>query len=278
MPTAQTTTRLTARAGQFYPGDAREMQRMIDRFLAIGDGETHPCRAIMLPHAGWVYCGETLGKTLSRCEVPETVIVLGPKHTPNGPNLSVASHEAWAIPGATIPVATGIVNRLIELHPGVLRDADAHRLEHGTEVLLPFLHRVNPNIRIVPIVLGQMNYRETSVLAEALATVVRELSDAGQRPLFVISSDMNHFGSEEENRRLDGMALDAMTAGNPRKLYDTCAAFGISMCGVLPAVTVMQALQRETPAIKPQLVDYTTSAKASGDTSRVVGYAGIIIA
>jgi AmmeMemoRadiSam system protein B len=68
-----------------------------------------------------------------------------------------------------------------------------------------------------------------------------------------------------------------MTGGDPRKLYETCQANEISMCGVVPAVTIMQALQKKTPEIKPEVVDYTTSAKASGDASRVVGYAGVVI-
>src|SRR5262245_38845890 len=99
MTTVASNIRPAARAGQFYPGDAREMNAMADRFLAMGDGVKQPYRAIMLPHAGWIYCGETMGKTLARCEVPDTVIVLGPKHTPYGPNLSVASQDAWNIPG-----------------------------------------------------------------------------------------------------------------------------------------------------------------------------------
>lgn len=281
MTTAHTSIRPAARAGQFYPGDAREMNAMANRFLApapgMGGGQKRAYRAVMLPHAGWIYCGGTLGKTLARCEVPGTAIVLGPKHTPYGPNRSVASHESWKIPGATIPVATEVVDRLVALLPGLPREAEAHRMEHGTEVLLPFLHRVNPSLRVVPLVIGPMSYRDTGVLADALATLVRELKEAGKRPLLVISSDMNHFAGEQENRRLDGMALGAMTGGDPHKLYDTCAAFDISMCGVLPAVTIMRALRHETPAIRPELVDYTTSAKASGDTSQVVGYAGVVI-
>ena len=88
---------------------------------------------------------------------------------------------------------------------------------------------------------------------------------------------MNHFADETENRRRDALALDAMKTGNPRHLYDSCLQNDISMCGLLPAAVIMQALQHETPSIHPQLIDYTTSAAASGDTSRVVGYAGIVI-
>jgi AmmeMemoRadiSam system protein B len=84
---------------------------------------------------------------------------------------------------------------------------------------------------------------------------------------------MNHFAPEAENRRRDMLALNAMRTGDPRALYDTCVSHDISMCGMLPAVTVMNALGKTTPT----LIDYTTSAQASGDSSRVVGYAGVVI-
>lgn len=269
--------RAAARAGQFYPSDVLEMQTMVNRLLALSKKPSRLYRAIMLPHAGWIYCGETLGRTLGQSRVPNTAIIIGPRHTPFGPNISVASHTTWNIPGSAIPVATHVVKRLTTLLPNLPSETDAHRMEHGTEVLLPFLHQINRNIQIVPIVLGQVSFADASVIAKALAVVVKELGDAGERPLLVISSDMNHFAVEQENRRLDGMAIEAMTSGDARQLYDTCVRHDISMCGVMSAVTIMKTLQHETSRIKPILVDYTTSATASGDTSRVVGYAGVVI-
>ncbi len=277
MSTHQGCIRATARAGQFYPSNVLEMQAMADQYLALGKKPRHPYRAIMLPHAGWIYCGETIGRTLGHCQIPNTAIIIGPRHTPYGSNISIASHTAWNIPGAAIPIATLVVKRLTTLLPSLSCEADAHRMEHGTEVLLPFLYQMNHNIQIVPMVLGQVNYADTNVIAKALAIVVKELENTGQRPLLVISSDMNHFASEEENRRLDGLAIEAMTSGDTKKLYDTCVRNDISMCGVIPAVTIMKTLQQETSQIKPMLIDYTTSAKVSGDTSRVVGYAGVVI-
>jgi AmmeMemoRadiSam system protein B len=145
--------------------------------------------------------------------------------------------------------------------------------------LLPFLMRVRSDLQIVPIVLGQCDGATLTALARELAALVREAKGRGEEaPLLVISSDMNHFAAEAENRRRDMLALQAMQTGDPRQLYETCVRNDISMCGLLPAVVIMQALQLETPVIVPRLVDYTNSAAASGDRSRVVGYAGVVIA
>jgi len=272
--------RRPARAGQFYPADTHAMYREVDRCLtagtsAMGGATPRPYRAVMLPHAGWLYCGSTIGKTLAHTSVPDTVIIIGPRHTPYGANWSIAPHECWEIPGSSVPIATSIVHRLTNLVPDLRSEPDAHVLEHGTEVLLPFLHRINPHARVVPIVMGATPYPATRLLADALAWVV---SESATPILLVISSDMNHFATDAENRRLDQMAINAMRTGDPAALHQTCEKHRISMCGVIPAVTIMQALQHATPKLSPELVDYTTSAAASGDTSRVVGYAGVVIA
>jgi AmmeMemoRadiSam system radical SAM enzyme/AmmeMemoRadiSam system protein B/AmmeMemoRadiSam system protein A len=269
------------RAGTFYPADAAQTVAEVDAYLragGLGLTPTQTYRAIMLPHAGWRFCGSTMGKTLSGVKLPKTVIIIGPKHTPLGPNWSVANHTAWQIPGATIPVATAMVQRLSRTIPMLQCEPDAHRQEHGTEVLLPFLLRLRPDLQIVPIVLGPCTLDTVAPLAHELAAILRDAKARGEdAPLLVISSDMNHFAAEAENRRRDMLALEAMKTGSPRQLYETCLQHDISMCGMLPAVTVMQALLEGTPAIHPRLVDYTTSAAASGDTSRVVGYAGMVI-
>ncbi len=268
-------TRKPARHGQFYPAEPDTMNRQIDTHLATGSpGRAKAnCRAVMLPHAGWQYCGDTIGLTLSRVNVPETVILIGPKHTPLGPIWSVSSDQCWEIPGATVPIATDLVRRLTRWIRQLDCEPEAHRLEHGSEVLLPFLMRVQPRLRAVPIVMGQTSYDTAVAMADGLAKLIDEMETT---PLLVISSDMNHFATEPENRRLDHLALEAMLTGQPRRLYDTCADNQISMCGLLPAVTVMQTLAKSQP-LQLELVDYRNSAAVTGDDTSVVGYAGVLI-
>lgn len=255
-------------------------QQIADSLRAAGAGATaaRAFRGIMLPHAGWQFCAATMAKTLARVRIPQTVIILGPRHTPLGPPNSIASHAAWRIPGAEIPVDTSLARRLAAA-TGLACESEAHRQEHGTEVLLPFLHHLRPDLRIVPIVLGQCDAATIAGLAQALGRVSAEARGGGlEAPLLVISSDMNHFANEAETRRRDTLALAAMQTGDAQRLWDTCVENDISMCGLLPAVTVMQALRQATPALGPEIVDYTTSAAVSGDRDRVVGYAGVVIA
>lgn len=267
-------SRPAARAGQFYPASESEMNAQVEQFLAAGQGPAEECRAIMLPHAGWIYCGTVIGKTLGKVRVPDKVIVIGPKHTPYGPNFSVTSADEWQIPGRSIPIWDEFRQQLLQRIPSLECESQAHRLEHGTEVLLPFLIHLNPNLQVLPIVLGPCSFEETAAIAAEIRNLIKQLEP---RPLLVISSDMNHFATEAENRRRDFLALEAMLTGEPRLLYDTCKTNQISMCGMLPAVTVMQALETSKAKGSIQLIDYTNSGQVTGDMRRVVGYAGVVL-
>jgi AmmeMemoRadiSam system protein B len=97
-----------------------------------------------------------------------------------------------------------------------------------------------------------------------------------QPPLLIISSDMNHYATDRENRRLDQIALDAIRELDPAIVYHTVRDHNISMCGVLPAVTVMETLRQLDQLHECHQVGYATSGDVSGDTHRVVGYAGLL--
>jgi AmmeMemoRadiSam system protein B len=88
---------------------------------------------------------------------------------------------------------------------------------------------------------------------------------------------MNHYAEESDNKRLDRMALSAMQTGDPKRLLDACIQYRISMCGVIPAVLIMQTLLELGHRLKVTEVSYATSADAGLDPHRVVGYAGVII-
>jgi len=126
---------------------------------------------------------------------------------------------------------------------------------------------------VVGIALGPSSLEECMEFALSLADVVRNMQP---RPLLLISSDMNHFATDEENRRLDEMALTALDGLDPEDVYKTVVGNKISMCGVLPAVIVLETLRSLGLLTTSQRVAYGTSADVTGDKSRVVGYAGML--
>jgi AmmeMemoRadiSam system protein B len=206
-------------------------------------------------------------------KVPGTVIVLGPKHTPFGVEWAAAPHREWQLPGITVASDPDLSRELAEAIPGLQLDALAHQREHAIEVELPLLARVAPHAKVVGIAIGAGNLEQCRKFAEGLASVLEKRDDV----LLVVSSDMNHFATDEENRRLDELALAALETLDPETLYNTVREHQISMCGVLPAVIVMETLHRLGRLRRCQRVAYATSADATGDKSRVVGYAGMLL-
>ena len=97
-----------------------------------------------------------------------------------------------------------------------------------------------------------------------------------ERPLLIISSDMNHFADDTQTRRLDRMALDALEALDPKRLFETITENRISMCGFHAACIVLETLRRLDSLKEYETVGYSTSADTTGDMSRVVGYAGML--
>ncbi|WP_145306254.1 AmmeMemoRadiSam system radical SAM enzyme [Gimesia fumaroli] len=260
-------------AGTFYPADPGTLEGQLnDLFHEPGTPERWA--AAMVPHAGWMYSGKIAADVLKRIEFPATIIVIGPKHTREGVEWAVAPHRVWQLPNGELESNGDLAKTLSEQIPGLERDAAAHRREHAIEVELPMIKRLAPNSQVVGIAIGGGNLKRCEEFAEGLSHVIQGLDEP---PLLLISSDMNHFATDAENRRLDELALEKMRNMDPDGLLEVVQEHHISMCGVLPAVIVMKTLQKMGKLSRVEQVGYTTSGQITGDLSRVVGYAGLLL-
>ena len=291
-PAGGADVRPAAVAGKFYPGDAAGVAAELDRMLGsrMGtparptgsdepqDGQECPsykCAAAMVPHAGWVFSGKLAADVLKRIEIPRTVIVIGPKHTSNGLDWAVAPNRVWSFPGGQLETDLELARALVAAIPGLQFDAAAHQQEHGIEVELPIIHRLAPQTKVVGICVSGATPARCEDFARGLASVLENfLLDP---PLLLISSDMNHYADDTETRRLDALALAEFDRLNEDALFETCQSNHISMCGLVPAVIVMKTLKKLGRLNRSIEVGYATSAEASGDTSRCVGYAGRLL-
>ncbi len=259
-------------AGTFYPADPGELSRMLDDFLA-GEAKQEAWPAAMVPHAGLIYSGRIAAGVFKRLKIPRTVIILCPRHTPLGTEWAVAPHRTWSIPGAEIESDFMLARQLSQAIPGLEMDALAHQREHAIEVELPFIARLAPQAKVIGIAIGGGDLATCRKFAEGLAGVVKKLPEP---PLLLVSSDMHHFATDAENRRRDELALAALETLDPEEVYATVLENGISMCGVLPAVIVLETLRLLGGVKKAERTGYATTADVTGDKSRVVGYAGMV--
>lgn len=257
-------------AGFFYPA---EKKSLLDFLTAnIHHDETvQNAIGIVMPHAGYVYSGVTAAKTISQVRIPDTVILLGPNHTGCGSEFSIMSHGSWEIPLGSVPVNECVARSLIEACDLLREDSSAHLREHSLEVQLPFLYYCNSSVSIVPITIASQDFRACEKLAESIAGIIR-----GKDVLILASTDMTHYEEHSQAEKKDRAVIEAITALDPKMLAHTVISRRISMCGFIPVfITICAA--NALGASSVSVVDYRTSAEASGDYEKVVGYAGMVI-
>ncbi|HUO34500.1 MAG TPA: AmmeMemoRadiSam system protein B [Candidatus Acidoferrum sp.] len=264
--------RSPAVAGAFYPRDPSELARQIDSFFLPPAIKT--CvRGCVVPHAGYIYSGGVAGSVYSSIEIPARIILLGPRHYPQGSPLAIFAAGAWQTPFGNVEIDASLAEALIREFPRLRDDPVAHQREHSLEVQIPFLQRLASGFRLVPVVLVSDRFPVLEDLGHALARVIRAQPDP---ILIVASTDMNHYESDEITRVKDRRAIERILALDPRGLFDTVRNEGITMCGYAATVAALVAML-DLGAENASLVRYATSADVSGDYNRVVGYAGCLI-
>jgi AmmeMemoRadiSam system protein B len=273
-PKSDVIVRQPAVAGTFYPAEDDLRDAVVDTLLAdLPDVCVKRPNSIMVPHAGLRFSGRVAARVWGSIEIPEHVLIIGPKHTSDGVDWAIAPVSQWMLSGqASMPGDPSFAKQLNQEVPEFQLDSEAHRREHGIEVQLPILHRLAPTTRVSAIAMHGGDVLELRNAANKLAKFLKTIP---RPPMLVISSDMNHFADDAENRRRDRMALDAMQTLDPEQLLLTCESNSISMCGLRPAVLVMMTLQALGQPMTFTEVDYATSSEVTGDKTRVVGYAGV---
>ena len=267
--------RQPAVAGMFYEGTAARLKLQVEACFAGSPGtDRAPFVGAVVPHAGLMYSGHVAAAFYGAAELPKRFIILCPNHTGRGHFAAINRDGAWRTPfgdaAIDAPLATALTERT-----ALLRDDDAaHAREHSLEVQLPFLQQMLPSFTFVPICLGAPRYEMCDEIGGAIAEVVR----AADEPVGILaSSDLNHYEDQETTLQKDQAAIDAVIALDPARLWRVVEEQDISMCGYIPATTMLVAANA-LGATSGRLLKHATSGDVSGDYDRVVGYAAMMVA
>ena len=255
------TIRPPAVAGMFYPAEREELRTEVRSFIETGLPHhlPHPPKALIVPHAGYVYSGAIAGSayaTLAPSRRTITrVVIAGPSHRVGFRGLALSDATVFRTPLGDVPVDTK-AQKTIEHLPGVLHLDRAHRDEHGLEVHLPFLQASLASFAIVPIVVGNAGESEVAAVLNALW--------GGDETLILISSDLSHYLAYDEAVRMDRMTSDAILRFAPEDIGPDQACGRIAIQGLL--------ITAEFHHLNAHLLDLRNSGDTAGDRSRVVGY------
>jgi AmmeMemoRadiSam system protein B len=263
-------TRKPAVAGQFYPREPDRLRETVERYITASQVKPAPeeVAAVVAPHAGYVYSGPTAGYAYARAKgkQPKRAILLGCSHRYFIETASVFTEGAFATPLGSFPIDEPFAVTLAEKISS--SSAEPHLAEHSLEVQLPFLSVAIGQVPIVPILFGGAPSKRHAEVGEMLADL------ADESDFVVASTDLSHYMNEEEASRIDHRSIEAVLTKDWATFAEKSASGACSLCGAA-AVTAAMAYALARGAADWTLLDYRTSARASGDYDRVVGYTAI---
>jgi len=262
--------REAAVAGQFYPGDAKELEATVRELLdqacsaipqrAADDIEPErPPKAIIAPHAGYIYSGAIAARAYAlltpAAATIKRVVLMGPNHRVPLSGMALSSANAFRTPLGEVVVDRDAVAEIADLS-GVLTHDEAHREEHSLEVHLPFLQVLLDDFKIVPLVVGQATPAQVADVMETLW--------GGSETLIVVSSDLSHYLNYDEARQLDNTTCKAIENLDPAAISTNDA------CGRFPVGGILEMAKRRDMAVTT--LDVRNSGDTVGSKDRVVGY------
>ncbi len=248
--------RPAAVAGAFYPAAPAALADAVDAFVAAGSSDGPRPKAIVAPHAGYIYSGSTAGCAFARWLAPgpeiARVVLVGPAHRVFVRGLATPGARAMETPLGRVVVDADALDRV----SGVPANAAAHAREHSLEVMLPFLQRVAPHAKIAPFCVGDADTEEVASVLEALW--------GGPETAILVSSDLSHYLPYEDARALDASTARRIVALEPPPLDPDLA------CGARGIDGLVVVARRR--GLRAELVDLRNSGDTAGDRARVVGY------
>lgn len=272
-------TRKPAVAGGFYPGDPEELKSEINLLFDVaGEKKNYEhIYGIIAPHAGYIYSGKTAAAAYKQLigRSYENVAVVSPSHYEFFAGSSIYSGDEYETPLGKIPVNKELSEKIISASESVSfgergHAVDSFKREHALEVHLPFLQIALKNFQLIPIVIGNQSDFFVYDLAKGLTEIINE------KTLIVASTDLSHFYSKEEAKRLDDIFESRVRNFDYENLQSDLENEKTFACGGGGAVALLKAAA-EKGIRNIDIIARSDSGDVNGDFSKVVGYLSAII-
>lgn len=257
-------TRPAAVAGTFYPGNPTVLSHGVTAMLAGATVTGTTPKALIVPHAGYIYSGPIAANAYAALKksaaVIRHVVLFGPAHRVWVPGLAAPSADWFETPLGKVPIDRAAIEAVVHLDHVEILD-EAHAQEHSLEVQLPFLQTVLDDFALAPFVVGGASPAE---VAEVMDTLW-----GGPETLIVVSSDLSHYLPYADAQRIDRATVDSVLQRRPLSRHEQA-------CGATPINGLLEVARRRN--LVPTLLDLRNSGDTAGDRDRVVGYAAFAFA
>jgi AmmeMemoRadiSam system protein B len=255
--------RQPAVAGLFYPADPRDLQKQVREFIAKAEQREMLPKAIVAPHAGYVYSGSIAGSAYAQiaplADRVRRVVLLGPAHRMAFRGLAYSRAKRFRTPLGEVTVDRTALESLADL-PQVHELDRPFDGEHCLEVQLPFLQTLLTDFKVVPLLVGEA---EAGSVAEVL-----ERLWGGEETLIVISSDLSHYLDYASAQTIDAATSSAIERLEPEAIGHHQA------CGRNPLNGLLVEARRH--GLHAVTLDLRNSGDTAGPRSQVVGYGAYV--
>ncbi|NOZ85639.1 MAG: AmmeMemoRadiSam system protein B [Deltaproteobacteria bacterium] len=256
-------------AGSFYPGDKTELLEMMDTFLA----KAKPVKpkghilGFVEPHAGYIYSGPVAawGYKLLKGMKFDRVVIMGPSHRAYTDYIGVLNKDYYSIPTGKVKIDKKACRTLLKDNSLFREDIRLFDREHSVEVEMPFLQRVMPGVKVVPLVFGNPEPETAKKAAQVLTRIFK-----GSNTLFIASSDLSHYHPYDHAVPEDKATLKLIEALDTTTLAAKWRTRERELCGFGPVMTLMYMAKMRKATAK--IIHYANSGDTQGNKSRVVGY------
>ena len=262
-------------AGSWYSNDPEVLKGEITDYLNSAkvlpiEGEVI---ALISPHAGLIYSGKTSAYGFKALEGKriDKVILVGFSHRIDFDGIAAFTPGGFKTPLGILTIDKELTKEISSAHEKIFTYPRAFENENSVELIIPFIQAFFDQPKVVLLALGRQSWENTRILGQALAKALRNESDF----LIIASTDMSHYLPLAKAVKVDQETVALLTKMNPKDLF-TSSRKKNRMCG-LGAVTSVMIAAKKLGANKLEVLKRSTSAEASGDESRVVGYLSAVM-
>lgn len=267
-------------SGKFYEGNASKLSSYIDvLFEDAVPQKGGKLRGLIVPHAGYPYSGQIAADGFYQAKGYEYdfVVILGTNHTAIPQECGyLYDGDGFKTPLGNSYIDTKINEELSKKGLLFKYNNDAHSREHSIEVEIPFIQKLFPKAKIVPIVIAASSLESAEKIGGALSEVLRD-----KNFLVVASSDLSHYPDFDVANIVDKETLTAIATMDNETIFKTAkrgelkANVDTSACGVAP-IMVLVKVMNELSSRRVSIISYANSGQCViGETDRVVGYGAV---
>ncbi|CAH0390862.1 unnamed protein product [Bemisia tabaci] len=292
------TVRRAAHAGSWYTANGKDLGRQLENWLNAAELNSGPARAIIAPHAGYMYSGACSAFAYRQISpiVVQRIFILGPSHHFRLAGCALSTATSYETPLYDLKIDTQVYAKLEATGEFEHMSMNVDEDEHSIEMHLPYIAKVmedyKDNFTIVPVLVGPLSTEKEALYGSIFAEYL-----ADPQNLFIISSDFCHWGLRfrytfydrswgeiyQSIETLDRTGMNIISSLNPKAFTDYLKRYNNTICGrhpigvLLEAISCLSKTRNNSQKLSLEFLKYAQSSQCMTKRDSSVSYAAGVL-